>query len=343
MRVRLRALLSARIRPCPARASWRRARRSRARARVALDSPSARVARSSPAARAALRSAGRCGRAAGPTCARDSARPASGVQRQRAATRSPSVAARTRIHRRDELELRRKLRLARRARDRDAARFERLAQHLEHVAVELRQLVEEQHAVMRERDLARPRIAAAADQRHRRRGVVRRAKRRAASSRRRRSRPGDRAHRGDLQRFVFRHRRQHAGQALRQHRLAGARRPDQQQVMAAGRRDLERAPRLRLAAHVGEIRRIAARAPRSAAALRRIGSGSRAGEMRADLEQRVARRAHRRVARPAPLRRRSPRGTTTRGRRARALQHHRAARRGSARSSPDSASSPTNS
>ena len=35
--------------------------------------------------------------------------------------------------------------------------LERLAQHLEHVAVELRQLVEEQHAVVRQRDLARPR------------------------------------------------------------------------------------------------------------------------------------------------------------------------------------------
>ena len=34
-------------------------------------------------------------------------------------------------------------------------------------AAELRQFVEEQHAVVRQRDLARARIAAAADQRHR--------------------------------------------------------------------------------------------------------------------------------------------------------------------------------
>ena len=48
-------------------------------------------------------------------------------------------------------------------------------------------------------------------------------------------------------------RRQDAGQAARQHRLARAGRPDEQQVVAAGGGDLERAPRERLAAHVGEV------------------------------------------------------------------------------------------
>ena len=99
---------------------------------------------------------------------RRAAAPAAGVA---------EIAARAGIHRRDELEPRRKRRLARRARDVDAARFERLAQHFEHPAIPLRQLVEEQHAVMRERDLAGPRIAAAADQRDRGGRVVRRAKR----------------------------------------------------------------------------------------------------------------------------------------------------------------------
>ena len=46
--------------------------------------------------------------------------------------------------------------------------FERLAQDFERAAVELRQLVEEQHAVVGEADLAGPRHAAAADQRRRR-------------------------------------------------------------------------------------------------------------------------------------------------------------------------------
>ena len=59
----------------------------------------------------------------------------------------------------------------------DAAGLEGFAQHFEHVAVELGQLVEEQHAVMRERDLSGPRHRAAADQRDRRCRVVRRAER----------------------------------------------------------------------------------------------------------------------------------------------------------------------
>ena len=57
------------------------------------------------------------------------------------------------------------------------AGLERLAQHLEHAPIPFRQLVEEQHAVMRERDLAGARIAAAADERDAARRVMRRAKR----------------------------------------------------------------------------------------------------------------------------------------------------------------------
>jgi len=81
------------------------------------------------------------------------------------ALRVSLVAARAGIHRRDELECRRKVRLARRARDGDAPRLERLAQHLEHVAAEFRQLVEEEHALVRKRDLAGPRRRAAAHER----------------------------------------------------------------------------------------------------------------------------------------------------------------------------------
>lgn len=61
----------------------------------------------------------------------------------------PQVAAWARIHRCHQLKLRGEFRLARRARNADAPRFERLAQHLEHLAVEFRQLVEKQHAVHR--------------------------------------------------------------------------------------------------------------------------------------------------------------------------------------------------
>ena len=44
-----------------------------------------------------------------------------------------------------------------RARDGDLADLERLAQRVERLRLEFRQLVEKEHAVMRERDLARPR------------------------------------------------------------------------------------------------------------------------------------------------------------------------------------------
>ena len=55
-------------------------------------------------------------------------------------------------------------------------------------------------------------------------------------------------------RFLERQRRQDARQPPRQHRLAGAGRPDHQQVVAAGGGDFERAARKRLAVKIGEIR-----------------------------------------------------------------------------------------
>src|SRR5450759_5706207 len=87
------------------------------------------------------------------------------------------IAAGAGVHRRDQLEARGEFRLARGARNRHAPGLERLAQHLQHFALELRQLVQEQHAMMGERNLAGTRIAAAADQGHAGSGVVRRAKR----------------------------------------------------------------------------------------------------------------------------------------------------------------------
>jgi len=57
--------------------------------------------------------------------------------------------------------------------DDDVAGFQWLAQHFQNVAVELRQFVEEQHAVVRQRDFAGPRLGAATDQRDRTGRVVR--------------------------------------------------------------------------------------------------------------------------------------------------------------------------
>src|SRR5262249_34848416 len=87
-----------------------------------------------------------------------------------------AMPARAGIHGGDKLEARRELRLVRGARNRNSAGLERLSQRFQHVAVELRQLVEEQHTVMRERDFARARQGAAADQSGSRGAVVRRPK-----------------------------------------------------------------------------------------------------------------------------------------------------------------------
>lgn len=172
-----------------------------------------------------------------------------------AAARVAAPAARARIHRGDQLARRRKIRLQRGARDRDAAGLERLAQRLEHVPVEFRQFVEEQHAQVCERDLARLRRIAAADERGRARRVMRRAKRAPPPLSGREARAARRQDRGRRQRLVIGERRQEGGQARGEHRFARARRPDHQHVVAARGGDFERALRARLADHIGEIGR----------------------------------------------------------------------------------------
>jgi hypothetical protein len=73
--------------------------------------------------------------------------------------------AAARIHRRDQHEARRVGDPMVGARNRNLAGLERLAQRVERLRLEFRQLVEEQHAVVRERYFARPRMQSAADQR----------------------------------------------------------------------------------------------------------------------------------------------------------------------------------
>lgn len=60
--------------------------------------------------------------------------------------------------------------------DGDLAVLQRLSQRIQHTWIELRQFVEEQHAIMRKRDFARPRAHAAAGQRGHAGGMMRRAK-----------------------------------------------------------------------------------------------------------------------------------------------------------------------
>ena len=97
-----------------------------------------------------------------------------------AAVERPGEPARTRVHRGDELEPCRERRRPAGPSDRDPTLLERLAQRLEHVPVELRQLVEEQHAVIREGHLAGRQSRTAADHRRRRRSCGAGAERRPA-------------------------------------------------------------------------------------------------------------------------------------------------------------------
>ena len=94
--------------------------------------------------------------------------------------------------------------------------------------------------MVRERDLAGARLRAAADERGVGDGVVRRAERpdRESGPAPGGEQPGDRVDRRDLDRGVDVELGQQAGQPARQHRLAAARRPAEQQVVAARGGDL---------------------------------------------------------------------------------------------------------
>ncbi len=141
------------------------------------------------------------------------------------------------------------------ARDRDFAGLQRLAQRVQRLRLEFRQFVEEQHAVMRERDFARPRVQAAADQRRHAGRMMRRAERPAVGQRAAFDLAGDRSDHRHFEQFGRRQRRQNGRQPRGEHRFAGAGRPDHEQVMAAGRGDFERALGAFLALDVGEVER----------------------------------------------------------------------------------------
>ena len=69
-----------------------------------------------------------------------------------------------RVHRRHQHELRRESHRAGRARNGDAAFLKRLAHGLQHAPFEFRQFIEEEHAVMCQRNFTRRRIGVAAQQ-----------------------------------------------------------------------------------------------------------------------------------------------------------------------------------
>ncbi len=191
--------------------------------------------------------------------------------------------ARAQVHRSDELEARGEADAARRPSDEDLAVFERLPQRFEGRALELRQLVEQQDAVMREARLTRPQLRSAADDRRRRGAVVRRAERRVADQRVLRiDQTGDRVDPRDLERRILLQRRQDPRQATREHRLADSRRPAEEHVVPAGRRELECTARAFLPAHVGEVER---RPPRPAVARDPLGRLQLAAQVRDGLRE----------------------------------------------------------
>ncbi len=148
-------------------------------------------------------------------------------------------------------------------RDGDDAVLERLAQRLEHRARELGQLVEQEHAAVRERHLARARARAAADDSRSRGAVVRRAERRHGDERA----PGREEPATEWMRVTSSascpgQRRKDPRQAPREHRLARARRAGEQQVVRARSGDLEGAASPLLPADVGEVRHRASRLER---------------------------------------------------------------------------------
>ena len=167
--------------------------------------------------------------------------------------RIAQIAARARIHGRDELKRCREFCVPRRTRHSDHTALQRLAQDFERATVELGKLIEKQHAVVSERDFTRTRLRSAADERYGRGRVMRTAVWTHAPFRWLERQPRDAAHCGYLQRFALGQRRQQARQPLRQHALAGTRRTDHQQAVLAGRRNLERALGVLLTPHFIQI------------------------------------------------------------------------------------------
>ena len=173
--------------------------------------------------------------------------------------RDAVVAAGTGVHGPDELDVPGVRDRGPVASDGDAPVFERLAQRFEDRAREVGRLVKEEDAIVGEGDFAGRCLGAPA--RHGGEGgrVVRRPE-------------GTLDHEGQvlrqeaahgvdvcgLERLVVGHLGQDAREAFREHALAGAGRADQQDVVAAGRGDLQGAARLPLPDDFGEVRGVGA-------------------------------------------------------------------------------------
>ena len=148
-----------------------------------------------------------------------------------AVPRAAEVTARARIHRAHEQRARRERGLGAGAGDGDHAVLQRLAQGLQRGPPELRKLVEEEYAMVREAHLARPRPVASTHEAHLAHRVVRGAEGASAREAPGREEACHAVDGRDLERLVGGQRRQEARQAAREHRLARAGRADHQEVV----------------------------------------------------------------------------------------------------------------
>lgn len=103
------------------------------------------------------------------------------------------------------------------ARHRDLAVLQRLAQRIQHARIELRQFVEEEHALMRKRNLTGLRASAAAGQRRHAGGMMRAAKRPPRGQRSTLDFAGNRSNHRHFQQLGGGQRRQDRRQPRRQH------------------------------------------------------------------------------------------------------------------------------
>ena len=166
--------------------------------------------------------------------------------------------ARTRIHRRDQHDVRRKSQTPRRTRDGHLSVFQGLAHHFERRSLKLRQFVEKKHAVVRKAYLTRRRIGRTA----KKSDIGDRVVRRAEGTDGDKvvfpvEQPADAVDLGCLDRFLQRHGRHDPGNPLGQHALARPRSADHKQVVSTSDRDFKSPLHRGLALHIGKIQFVA--------------------------------------------------------------------------------------
>ena len=175
-------------------------------------------------------------------------------------TRGP--ATRTGVHRRHELEAGGQCQRPADPHDRDPAILERLTERLEDIPAEFRQLVQEQDAVVGPGDLAGRQPRSSADHPRVDDRVMRSTERARRTSSVNGPSPATDAMVVATRASASLERREQPGDRSSEHGLAGPRRTGEQQSVAAGQGDLERAPADRLTTDVGEVGRLGTRVRR---------------------------------------------------------------------------------